>query len=79
MTNYAGFRKSTDVIDWIRAVPGQHFLKQLEERLEASHENLLATCSKSTDPKVTAAATLWNELATLSAFFRNAQKDRVDE
>jgi len=79
MTNYAGFRKTTDIIDWMRSVPGQYFLKQIEERLESAHENLLATCSKSTDPKVTAAATLWNELATLSAFFRNAHKDRVNE
>jgi len=79
MTNYSTFRKSNDIIDWVRAVPGQYFLKQVEERLEAAHENLLATCSKSTDPKVTAAATLWNELATLAAFFRNAHKDRVNE
>jgi hypothetical protein len=79
MTNYAGFRKSTDIIDWIRSAPGQYFLKQIDERVEAAHENLLATCSKSTDPKVTAAATLWNELTTLAAFFRNAHKDRVDE
>lgn len=79
MTNYAGFRKSSDVIDWMRSPPGQHFLKQIEERAEAAHENLLATCSKSNDPKVTAAATLWNELSTLAAFFRNARKDSIDE
>lgn len=78
MTNYASFRKSDDIIDWIRSVPGQYFLKQLEEKLAAAHENLLATCSKSTDPKVTAASTLWNELATLSAFFRNGRKDDID-
>jgi len=78
MTDYATFRKSTDVIDWIRSAPGQHFLKQVEAKLATCFENLLATCSKSTDPKVTAAATHWNELATLAAFFRNGRKDDVD-
>lgn len=78
MTDYAGFRKSTDVIDWIRSPPGQQFLKQLEAKLSLSHENLLATCSKTTDPKVAAAVTHWNELATLAAFFRNGRRDDID-
>jgi len=78
LTDYSNFRKSPDIIDWIRSVPGQFFLKQLEAKLATSFENLLATCSKSTDPKVTAAATHWNELATLAAFFRNGRKDEID-
>lgn len=79
MTDYSGFRKSVDVIDWMRSTPAQYFTKQLEAKAEEAHKNLLATCLKSSDPKVTAAATLWHELATLAAHFKNARKDRVDE
>ena len=79
MTDYSGFRKSPDVIEWMRATPALHFVKQLEAKVVTAHENLVATCLKSSDPKVTAAVTLWQELATTTAFFRNARKTDVDE
>jgi hypothetical protein len=78
MTDYAGFRKSPDMTDWARSAQAQHFTKQLEAKLVTAHENLVATCNKSTDPKVTAAVTLWNELSTITAYFRNARKTEIE-
>ena len=79
MTDYSKFRKSTDMLDWMRTTQAQYFVKQLSEKLETAHDNLVATCLKSTDPKVTAAATQWNELNTLTAYLKNARKEQVDE
>lgn len=79
MTDYSGFRKAPDTIEWMRAAPAQYFVKQLEVKVEEAHKNMLAVCLKSSDPKVTAAATLWHELATLTVFLRNARKEQVDE
>jgi hypothetical protein len=79
LTDYSKFRKSADMIDWMRTAQAEHFTKQLHERMVEAHENLLATCAKSTDPKVTSAATKWNELMTLTTFFRNARNEQVDE
>jgi len=78
VTDYSGFRKSPDVIEWMRATPALHFVKQLEAKVVTAHENMVATCLKSSDPKVTAAVTLWHELATLTVFLKNARKDAVD-
>lgn len=79
MTDYSKFRKSPDMIDWMCTAQAQYFTKQLKEKLDAAHDNLVATCLKSSDPKVTAAVTLWNELSTLEAFLSNARKTEVDE
>ena len=79
MTDYSGFRKSPDMIDWMRASQAQYFVKQLTSKLETAHENLVATCNKSSDPKVTAAVTLWNELETLVRYLRNAGRESVEE
>jgi len=79
LTDYSGFRKSPDMTDWARSGQAQHFSKQLGLKLESAHDNLIATCLKSTDPKVTAAVTQWNELRTLAEYFMNSRKDRIDE
>lgn len=79
MTDYSGFRKAPDTIDWMRSAQAQHFVKQLESKLSSAHDNLVATCAKSSDPKVTAAVTLWQELQTLTAHLKNARNDQIDE
>ena len=79
MTDYSGFRKGPDTLDWLRSTPAQHFTKQLRAKLDMAHDNLVSTCVKSSDPKVTAAVTLWSELSSLVAHMENARKEVADD
>lgn len=79
MTDYSNFRKSPDMIDWMRAPQAQHFVKQLTEQRDVAFKNLLATCEKSSDPKVTAAITRWSELNAVTAHIANARREQVGD
>lgn len=67
------------MLDWMRSSQAQYFTRQLSAKLEAAHDNLVATCNKSSDPKVTAAVTLWSELETLVRFLQNSRKESAGD
>ncbi len=79
MTDYSKFRKSPDMLDWLRTPQAQNFAKQLAEQEDVAAKNLAATCAKSTDPKVTAAYAHWLEMDALLKFLRNSRKEQVDD
>lgn len=79
MTDYSKFRKAPDQIDWMRAPQAIAFQRELGKELGVAFKNLIATCEKSTDPKVTAAITRWRELDGLVSFLGNSRKESVAE
>lgn len=79
MTDYSKFRKSPDMIDWMRAPQGRHFTNQLAEQRDAAFKNLIATCEKSTDPKVASAITRWSELQAVTAHLENSRRESVGD
>lgn len=79
MTDYSKFRKSADMIDWMRTAQAEHFAKQLAVQVYDAHKELLALCAKSSDPKVTSAVTRWSELNALTTFLVNSRKESTGE
>jgi hypothetical protein len=79
VTDYSKFRKSPDMLDWLRTPQAQVFAKQLAEQEDVAAKNLAATCAKSTDPKVTAAYAHWLEMSELLKYLRNSRKESVEE
>lgn len=67
------------MIDWMRTPQAQHFTKQLAEQRDAAFKNLIATCEKSSDPKVTAAITRWSELNAVTLHLVNARRESVND
>lgn len=79
MTDYSKFRKSSDMIDWMRTPQAQYFTKQLAEQRDAAFKNLVATCEKSSDPKVASAITRWSELQAVTAHLVNARRESIGD
>lgn len=70
------FKRLDELGHWLRQVPAQQFLKDLDALAVQELGNLLSgVCAQSTDPKVTAAYQRWKTLDDLAVFLREQRKE----